>query len=92
MAAFILCGRGEEDKEEGGEAHDGEEAVTRTVGAVGCCVERLLLTNAAGGLDATMRPGDIVVLHDHIDMVRFAGPMPADVTISLAPALGHITV
>lgn len=34
-------------------------------------VERLLLTNAAGGLDPTMRPGDIVVLHDHIDLVRF---------------------
>ena len=33
-------------------------------------VQRLLLTNAAGGLDPTMRPGDLVVLHDHIDMVR----------------------
>lgn len=37
-------------------------------------VERLLLTNAAGGLDPTMRPGDIVVLHDHIDLVRFSAP------------------
>jgi purine-nucleoside phosphorylase len=35
-------------------------------------VRQLLLTNAAGGLDPTMRPGDIVVLHDHIDMVRVA--------------------
>jgi purine-nucleoside phosphorylase len=36
-------------------------------------VQRLLLTNAAGGLDPTMRPGDIVVLHDHIDRVRCEG-------------------
>lgn len=42
-------------------------------------VERLLLTNAAGGLDPTMRPGDIVVLHDHIDLVRFAAPAPPQV-------------
>lgn len=39
-------------------------------------VERLLLTNAAGGLDPTMRPGDIVVLHDHIDLVRFVAAAP----------------
>ena len=39
-------------------------------------VQRLLLTNAAGGLDPTMRPGDIVVLHDHIDRVRCEGRLP----------------
>lgn len=33
-------------------------------------VEHLLLTNAAGGLDPQMQPGDLVVLRDHIDFVR----------------------
>lgn len=49
----------------------GADVLTRGVDLLAALgVERLLLTNAAGGLDATMRPGDIVVLHDHIDMVR----------------------
>lgn len=38
------------------------------LGALG--VEHLLLTNAAGGLDPQMQPGDLVVLRDHIDFVR----------------------
>ncbi len=47
------------------------EVLTRGVELLAALgVRRLLLTNAAGGLDPTMRPGDIVVLHDHIDMVR----------------------
>lgn len=33
-------------------------------------VEQLLLTNAAGGLDPQMQPGDLIVLRDHIDFVR----------------------
>lgn len=50
-------------------------------------VERLLLTNAAGGLDVMMRPGDIVVLHDHIDLVRFGGS--GGPTTSPRPGRGH---
>lgn len=36
-------------------------------------VGRVLLTNAAGGLDPAMRPGDIVVLDDHLDWARSSG-------------------
>ena len=55
------------------------DVVTRGVDLLAALgVERLLLTNAAGGLDPTMRPGDIVVLHDHIDLVRLTTSMPAD--------------
>jgi len=37
-------------------------------------VRRLLLSNAAGGLDPTMSPGEIVVIHDHLDFARLTWP------------------
>lgn len=33
-----------------------------------CGVENFLLTNAAGGLDMSMKPGDAMVIEDHINM------------------------
>lgn len=39
---------------------------------LGC--RTLLLTNAAGGLNATLKPGDFLVLSDHINLVR-ANPL-----------------
>ena len=39
---------------------------------MGC--RRLLLTNAAGGINPALRPGDFVILNDHINLVR-ANPL-----------------
>lgn len=50
-------------------------------------VEHLLLTNAAGGLDPQMLPGDLVVLRDHIDLVRL--PEAAGRTALLRPGRVH---
>lgn len=36
-------------------------------------VDKLLLTNAAGGINSDFRPGDLMVIHDHIN---FAGVNP----------------
>ncbi len=33
---------------------------------MGC--QNVLLTNAAGGINAALKPGDFVILHDHIDL------------------------
>ena len=40
---------------------------TRTIAMLG--IESLLLTNSAGGLDPNMRPGDFMVLDDHINLM-----------------------
>ena len=53
-------------------------------------VERLLLTNAAGGLDGTMRPGDIVVLQDHLDWVRSEATVAAEAGPRLSRCRGPI--
>jgi purine-nucleoside phosphorylase len=37
-------------------------------------VETVVLTNASGGLRPDMRPGDLVVVADHLDLVRRPGP------------------
>lgn len=40
---------------------------TRTVCALG--IETLILTNAAGGINTRFRPGDLMVLRDHINLM-----------------------
>ena len=42
-------------------------APVRTVAALG--VTTLILTNAAGGIDTTLEPGDLVLLDDHINFM-----------------------
>ncbi len=39
-------------------------------------VETLILTNAAGGLHSEYRPGDLMVLRDHINLMGLAGLNP----------------
>ena len=44
-------------------------------------VENLILTNAAGGINAEFAPGDLVLIQDHINMMgtnAFVGPNPSD--------------
>lgn len=40
---------------------------TRTIAMLG--IETLLLTNSAGGLDPNMRPGDFMIIDDHINLM-----------------------
>jgi purine-nucleoside phosphorylase len=50
------------------EGHSMEEVVfpTRVVAQLG--IEALILTNAAGGLDHKMKPGDFMIITDHINL------------------------
>jgi purine-nucleoside phosphorylase len=47
---------------------DGMNGAIRTLAQLG--VRALLLTNAAGSLDASMRPGSLMVLADHLNMTQ----------------------
>jgi purine-nucleoside phosphorylase len=51
------------------EGHSMERVVypTRVVAQLG--TQKLILTNAAGGLDTNMRPGDFMILKDHINLM-----------------------
>jgi purine-nucleoside phosphorylase len=40
---------------------------TRTIAMLG--IETLILTNSAGGLDPKMRPGDFMVIEDHVNLM-----------------------
>ena len=50
------------------EGHTLDQVVypTRVIAQLG--IEKLILTNAAGGLDKTMKPGDLMVIKDHINL------------------------
>ena len=41
-----------------------------------CGVETMIATNAAGGLNASYRVGDIMMLKDHINIPGFTGMHP----------------
>lgn len=46
-----------------------------------CGVQNFLLTNASGGFDLTMKPGDVMLISDHINMTGanpLYGPNPKD--------------
>ncbi|CCQ33016.1 Purine nucleoside phosphorylase protein [Halorhabdus tiamatea SARL4B] len=70
-------------------------APIRTLGEMGC--ERLLITNAAGGINADYEPGDIMLIEDHINMQGTNpligraglgdGPMFPDMTTAYSPDL-----
>lgn len=61
----VLCGR--RHAYEGGDA----AAMKGAIAALAACgVEVLVQTNAAGSLDAAMRPGEFMMLADHINLVQ----------------------
>lgn len=72
------------------EGHSMDEVVfpVRTLGFMG--VKKVLLTNAAGGLDTNMKPGDLMLIEDHINFLgtnpligknhEFLGPRFPDMT------------
>ena len=47
---------------------DAMKGAIRTLAAIG--VQVLLQTNAAGSLDATMRPGELMLISDHLNIVQ----------------------
>lgn len=62
---LLLCGR--RHAYEGGQV-DAMAGPIRTLAAVGCGV--LVLTNAAGSLDPDMRPGELMLVTDHLNLVQ----------------------
>jgi purine-nucleoside phosphorylase len=56
------------------EGHDMSRVVfpIRTLVTLGC--RTVVITNAAGGVDPTLKPGEIVILSDHINLLP-AGPL-----------------
>jgi purine-nucleoside phosphorylase len=63
----LLCGR--QHAYETGRA-DAMKCAVRTLAQLGC--KLLLLTNAAGSLDASMRPGELMLLNDHLNMTQLS--------------------
>lgn len=63
----LLCGR--QHAYETGRA-DAMKVAVRTLAQLGCTV--LVLTNAAGSLDAAMRPGELMLLNDHLNMTQLS--------------------
>ncbi len=61
----VLCGR--KHAYETGNA-DGMKSAIRTLAQFGCKV--LVQTNAAGSLNALMRPGELMLLSDHLNLVQ----------------------
>ena len=76
-AGVLTCGRlgrvelivlaGRQHAYETGEA-DGMKGAIRTLAAFG--VQVLVQTNAAGSLDAAMRPGELMLISDHLNVVQ----------------------
>ena len=62
---WVLAGR--KHPYETGDA-DGMKGPVRTLAALG--VDTLVLTNAAGSLDPAMRPGSLMLINDHINLIQ----------------------
>lgn len=62
----VVCLQGRAHLYEGSHAHDVVKTYIRTLKLLGC--EYYLGTNAVGSLHETMRPGELVVIHDHINL------------------------
>lgn len=52
----------------GYEGHSPRQIVQTVMIPRACGVENFILTNAAGGLDMKMNPGDVMVISDHVNM------------------------
>lgn len=70
-------------------------APIRTLGRLGC--ERLVITNAAGGINTDFEPGEVMLIEDHLNMMGTnpligetdtdEGPMFPDMTNAYSPDL-----
>jgi purine-nucleoside phosphorylase len=56
-------------------------------------ITHLIVTNAAGGLDPAFRPGDLMLITDHINLVGMAGltPLRGPNDLGLGPRLPDMT-
>lgn len=72
------------------EGHSIQEIVypTRTLAKLG--IQSLLVTNAAGGLDNTMEPGDFMIISDHINLMG-TNPLLGPNENSLGPRFPDMT-
>jgi purine-nucleoside phosphorylase len=61
---------------------------TRTIAMLG--IECLMLTNSAGGLDPAMRPGDFMIIDDHINLMG-DNPLKGPNLASLGPRFPDMT-
>lgn len=61
---------------------------TRTIAMLG--IECLLLTNSAGGLDPNMRPGDFMIIDDHINLMG-DNPLKGPNIANLGPRFPDMT-
>ena len=71
-----------------------EEVVfpTRTVCAMG--IQTLVLTNAAGGINTRFRPGDLMLIEDHLNLMGdnpLKGPEPGPARSALSGSLGSLS-
>jgi purine-nucleoside phosphorylase len=66
------------------EGHDIRDVVfpVRVLGRLGC--QSLLLTNAAGGIGRELRPGDLMIIRDHINLLG-VNPLRGDNDERLGP-------
>ncbi len=92
---LILCGR-----VHGYEGYDAREVGfgVRVVAALGA--RTLIVTNASGGIDPAMRPGEIVAISDHLNLTGASaltgpnderlGPRFVDMSAAYAPGLREI--
>lgn len=62
-AALLFAGRAHSY-----EGHPMDDVVFAVRTAVACGARRVLLTNAAGGVNDDYRPGDLVVIRDHLNL------------------------